>query len=320
MGVHVHRKVRPGPPGRGDEGGHHVVVVRPAGVLGADGHLGLRAAKAVAHAAHVHADGLAHPRRDAARPAVAHLFKHGDMVPYPPRRAHRPLGHPPGQPQQDGHRELIVQKAALDIARWGDDRAGVKAHDVPGEDAQGPGVLRGGHLLVQHYLHLIPAALGVGIAAVDVDGGVLELERPGVSLALPGIDAHVLRLGVVGLHAPQGGQAQAAPLGDLRHHAAQGVGVGLQQKAALLRRLRVQAHQHAPLAGAHRRKAQGAVALLHPGRRPGGVARGAVNGKKLPCLFHDEIHSVGHENPSQLRCRHSTIKGAPAQAAPGRPE
>ena len=104
VGVHVHRIVRPGAAGSIDELAHHLIAVRAAGVLGADGYLPLGALQPLAHAAHIHADGLRHPLRDIGSAAVAHLLVHRHM------EVHMALGDCAGvlkvlgQTQQDAHR------------------------------------------------------------------------------------------------------------------------------------------------------------------------------------------------------------------------
>ena len=295
MGVDVHGEVRPGLLRRGDEGGHHLVVIGAAGVLGADGHLRLLTRQPVAHAAHVHADGLGDAGGHGGGAAVPHLLKDGDVMPHPAVQGGLALGQTFGLRQQDGHGQLVVQKTALDIAGGGDGGAGVEADQIAGHDAQRAGLLGGGDVLVDDHLHGVPRAGGGGVIAVDVDGGVLELEGTGVGLALPGDDADVFRLAVVGLHPAEGGEPQAAGSGDLCHHAAQRVQMGHEQQAVVLRRVRVQADQHAALAGEPGVKAQPPVLAADV---LGGVLRvagGAVNGhdglELLQQVFHIQIHN-----------------------------
>ena len=68
------RQVRTLPLGGGDELAQDLIAVGAAGILGAEGDLPLGAGEPLAHAAHVHADGLRHPGGDAGGAAVAHLL------------------------------------------------------------------------------------------------------------------------------------------------------------------------------------------------------------------------------------------------------
>ena len=259
-------------------------------VLGADGHLELIASQARAHAAHVHAEGLRDPGGHAGGRAVAHLLEYGDMVPHPAVQAPVPRRGLLGLGQQNGYGELVVQEPALDESGGGHHGPGIKADNVPGHDPQGLHVRRGADLLVNDHLHIVIAAAGVVVLGVDVDGGVFQLEGAGVGLPGPGDDAHILRLPVVGVHAPQVGQMQPPGGGDLLHHAAQGVQMSLQQNTVRLWRVRIQAHQHAALYRHLRPVAHLTVSGHHPLRRVFCVARGAVHPQQVHGLLHGEIH------------------------------
>ena len=63
--------------------------------------------------------------------------------------------------------------------------------------------------------------------------GVAQLAGTLQYLPLPGVDSDVFRLGIVGVHAPQRGEAQATGAFHLRHHGPQGIGMGLQQQGVI---------------------------------------------------------------------------------------
>ena len=192
-----------------------------------------------------------------------------------------------GKAQQDAHGQLVVQEPALEIAGGSAPGPGVKAHDVPGLNAQFPGFLCGLHILVQHHLHRIKAALYVGIAAVNMDGGVAQLQRAFIACPFPGVDPDVFRLAVVGVHATQRGQPQPPVPLYLGNHGPQGVGVGFQQKP--LSFPAAQVRQNAALDGQLRREAQGLECVPHPGSRLFRIARGRVNGQKRRRLLPGKI-------------------------------
>ena len=197
-----------------------------------------------------------------------------------------------GQAQEDAYAELVVQEAGLDVARLRDAHIGREADKIAHSDTQLLRVPLAVYILVQHHLAGIPAALGVVVVSVDVDGGVAELEGALVAAVKLGDDADVLRLRVVGVHAAQIGQPQAAVALDFGHHAAQGVRVGLQQQTVFLV-LAAEVYQNAALVGKLCRKAQLFKFRLHPGGRLVGVAGGGVDVQKGLRLLYQEIGVAG---------------------------
>ena len=223
---------------------------------------------------------------------MAHFLVSGEVEPHRPGGGHVPMGHLAGQGQEDTSRQLIVQEAALDVPRGGDGGAGVKAHHIPIGDAQGLHVLPALHLLVQHHLHGVEGAGGVGIVGVDVGGGVVELEGAGVHLAVPGADAHIFPLAVVGTQAAHVDNVDAALSGDAGDHAPQGVQVGQQQQAVFLGQVGGEVYQHRTFPGVLGVKAQVFQMIVCILCHRFGVAGGAVNGQQGQSLFHGVIYYV----------------------------
>ena len=216
-----------------------------------------------------------------------------------------------GQTQQDAHRQLVVQKAALDIAGGGEAGAGFEAHHVPHLDPQRAGLLGGPHVLVQHHLAAVEGALGIAVLAVDVDGGVAQLEGSLQHPPATGVDPDVLRLAVFRPHPAQGCQAQAAIALYLRHHAAQRVGVSLQQQALAPA---AQIHQHAALGGMLGGIAQLFKGPLHPICRTGREARGAIDGQQLHGL-PGGVFCIGTFHDPFLRIKYMWYSGFSSEAA-----
>ena len=266
----------------------HLVAVGAAGILGADGDLPLGAVQTFAHAAHVHGDGLGDTGGNAGAAAMAHFLIDRDVGVELPLRLHACVFQVLGKAQQNAHRQLVVQEAALEVAGGGAAGAGVEAHNVANGNAQGLGLLGRGDILVQDDFNGIIGALGVGIAAVDVDGGVHQLAGALVNFAAAGIDLYVLRLGIVGAHAAQGGQLQPAVALDLADHGTQGVGVGLQQQG-IVPILAAQLCQNAALGGDSGRAAQGLKGILHPLGCVGGKAGGRIHSQQRGSLLPGKV-------------------------------
>ena len=139
------------------------------------------------------------------------------------------------------------------------------------------------YVLIQDDLHGVPAAFCIAVAAVDMDGGVMELAGALENLALPGVDPDIFRFRIFRTHAAQRGQPQAAAALDLGHHGAQGIGVGGQHNA-VGGILTAQIHQNAALGGDDGAVAQGLEGFLSPAGSTGSKAGGGVhcqNGSSL---------------------------------------
>ena len=225
--VHIHGKIYARGLCRGHKPVYHGLVVRAAGIFRTDGHLLFCAAKPIAYAAHIDTDGLGDALRHAGAAAVAHLFKHSDMVPNGARRFFGTPGKALGMCQQNGHAELVIQKTAFDVTAFGDGGARVKTGNVARADAQRQHIFFGGNVFVQHKFHGIERAFFVRIFAIHMHRGVLQLERAGEHLAAARGKAHVFGLGVVGVQPAQRRQAQAAVRLYLGHHGAQRIQVRL---------------------------------------------------------------------------------------------
>ncbi len=84
----------------------------------------------LAHTAHVHADGVSHALGKRTGAAVSNFLINRDVGVDAALGLDAGVVNILGQPQQNAHGELVVQKAALDIARGGDMGAGIEADDV----------------------------------------------------------------------------------------------------------------------------------------------------------------------------------------------
>ena len=194
----------------------------------------------------------------------------------------------PGEAEKDAHAQLVVQEAGFDIAGSRDPHIRLEADEVPHGDAQLFRVLLRAHVLVQHDLAGVPVPLCAVVFAVHMDGGVAQLEGALIDAAEFRHDTHVLRLGVVGIHAAEIGEPEPPAALDLRHHAAQGVQMGFQEQAVFPVRA-AEGDQHAPLVGALCLKAQLPEFLQHPGRRLFRVAGGGVDVQQGLGFLHKEI-------------------------------
>ena len=201
-----------------------------------------------------------------------------------------------GKTKQNAHGQLIVQEAALQVAGGGALGPGIEADDIAHLQAQLTGGCGGIHILVQHDLHGVPAALGVAVGAVDMDGCIGKLAGALDDLAGAGVDADILSLGILGTHTAQGGHHGTAVALDAADHAAQRVGVGLQQQAVIFVSA-AQIDEDAALGGDLGVEAQGAECLPDPGRSLGGVAGGGVDGQQsgglLPCVVG--VRTINHK-------------------------
>lgn len=201
-----------------------LAVVGAALVLGADGHLTLRAADIVAHAAHVHGQQLDRVGGNAARAAVTDLLKDGEEHIDAALELDALLADPLGKRQNRHDRGLVVKIAALDVARPGDAQARLEGDRVAGQDAHLFHVLRRFHVVVEHDLHIfVEVALLVRLG-IDVHRGVAELKRALVGAVEARDDPHVFRLGVVHVERHIGDGETAVRL-DILHDRAQRVRV-----------------------------------------------------------------------------------------------
>ena len=303
VGVHIHRVVRAGPSGGIDQLGDHLIAVRAAGILGADGDLPLGAVQPFAHAAHIHGNGLGDASGDAGAAAMAHFLIDRDVGVELPLRLNVVILQVFGKAQQDAHRQLVIQEPALEIAGGGAAGAGIEADDITDGNAQCLGFLGGGHALIQNDLNGIIGPLGIRVIAIDVDGGVCQLTGALVDLATAGIDPDILRFGVVGAHAAQRGQLQAAVAFDLADHGTQGVGVGL-QKQGVPGIFAAQLHKNTALGGDARGAAQTFKGVFYPPGRVCGKAGRRVDPQKGGGLFPGKISiaAVNHDSFLLIKC------------------
>ena len=169
-GEDIHRIVHPVVPGQVDKTAGELIVVGPAGVLGADGDGILAARQIQPHAAHVHRDELVDVRRQGAGP-VAYLFIDHKIDMGGMAELHPVLGAPAQQHQQHHGAGLVVNEPGLQEPGLGDSEFGVDKNEIAVLDPQGLYVFGGGHPLVQPDLHVLVVP-GQG-------GGVREHVRSG---------------------------------------------------------------------------------------------------------------------------------------------
>ena len=217
---------------------------------------------------------------------MAHFLIHRHMDVYFSCRSDFLIRQVFGKAQQNAHAELVVQEAALEIPGGGPPGPGVKADVISHFNAQLPGLLGGGHVLVQHHLHAAIFPLGLAVAAVDVNRGVAQLEGAFDGFSFTGVNGDILRFAVFRPHSADGGQFQTAVGFDPADHAAQGVGVGFQEKSLTFP---AQAGQNSAFSGDFRGKSQIFKGLLHPLGSPSGKAGGRVDGQQGRCLFPGKI-------------------------------
>ena len=141
---------------------------------------------------------LGHTRGNGACAAMADLFVYGDVRVDAALRLRAGVLHVFRKAEQNADGELVVQETALYVSGFCYPRARVKAHEVADLDAERAGVFGGLDVLIQHKLGRVEAALGVGEVAVDMDGGIAELERTLNDRAAAGVQPRVLSLAVCG--------------------------------------------------------------------------------------------------------------------------
>ena len=177
---------------------------------------------------------------------MAYLLIHGEEQGSFPFELHLALGHGPGQLQQHSRAELVVQKAAANIAGGRYPRPGVQTDDIAVLDAQRQHVLPALDVFIQQNLQRLDIALALFQLAVHVNGGVLHFHHAGILTAVPGDDGHIFRLHGLTGGASQQSKAQSAIGFDLPHHQAQRIYMSSQcQRVALA----AQRTHHAALAG-----------------------------------------------------------------------
>ena len=110
-------------------------------------------------------------------------------------------------------------------------------------------------------------------------------------VSLAGMDADVLGLRVVGIHAAKGGELQPPVSLDFGHHGSQGVGVSLQYQG-VGRIQTAQVCQNAALGGSGGGKAQAFKGILHTSGGGFREARGGVDGKEPFRLLPGEFRVI----------------------------
>ena len=284
MGIDIHSVVQPVVPGQIHQPGGHAVVVGPAAVLGADGHLVLGAGQVQAHAAHVHDEQLIQVAGDGGA-AVTHLLVDGEDEAGVVHGLQSLVAEHLHQGEQAGGGALVVDKAGLEEAAAGHHGLGVNADIVPGPDAQSLHVLPGlDHLVNTHGQTVLVAGAGGGVV-IDVGGGGEGEDGAGIAAAVPGTDGAVLAVqgGEDGTAHP--GNLQLAVGGDGPDHQAQGVHMGAE--GHLFSTFPAgNVDNHVALVGHLGLIAQPGGKAGQEGGRGLGEAAGAVNAQQLLCVFH----------------------------------
>ena len=283
-GVHVHRVVQRERLAAGDQLVGQVPVVGAGGVLRADGYLRLAAGEVVAHAAHVHREHVLHRQVGQLRRAVADLLVHGEGEDDPAPRLHIALRDRARKPQQHRGAALVVKEAALDVAAFGHDRAGIEADEIARADAQRLGFLAAVRLLVQHDLQRARVALLRCDIAPHMTAGMDALHRGGIGLARAGMHQHVFIFNRVVVEAADAAVAQAAVGFDGAHHRAQRVHMRADQQAVPFA---AKAAQHRAFAGFFGPEAQASQLRQQVGGRASSHAGGTGNGHERPELLND---------------------------------
>ena len=203
------------------------------------------------------------------------------------------VGEVLGKAQQDTDRELVIQKAALDVAGLRDARAWLEADKITDGNAQLFHVVGVRNNLVKHDLHRLPFAGGVVIIVIHMERRIAKLQGALIRSVEFGHNTAVFRLGVVGVHAADVDNTQATVRLDLRDHAAERVRVSLQQQG-IVRVLAAEVDQDTALVRARRGKAQRLKLPLHEFLRRAGVTGRAVDRQKCRCFFDREVYIILH--------------------------
>ena len=144
---------------RRNQPAHHVVVIRPAAVLRADGNHALVASQSLADTAHIHRDGLCHTCRNARAAAVTDFLKRSDMHIDGALRRDTFFLQISGIAKQNADAQLVVEEAALDVAALRHAGARLEADVIARADAQLLHVVRAFHRLVEHDFNGVKRAL-----------------------------------------------------------------------------------------------------------------------------------------------------------------
>ncbi len=194
------------------------------------------------------------------------------------------------EPEQDADAQLVIQEAALDVTAGSDPCARLKADEIADGDAEFANVFGGLDVFIEDDFRRLEGAFGILIIAVDMDGGVDQLEGAFVDAGEFRRDAAVLRLGVVRVQPADVLNAETAVRLDLRDHAAEGVRVRFKEDAAFRGIRSAEINDHAAfdgVGGFESQQLEFADDILFG---LFGVAAGAVNGEKLDRLFDCVFH------------------------------
>ena len=115
MGIYIHGIIGAGLLGSSDQLADDFVIVRSAGIFGADGYLLFGALQTVTDTAHIHGNGLGNTGRQRSGAAVTDFFVNGDVQPGSPGRGDLLIRQIFGKAQQDADAEFVIQETAFQI-------------------------------------------------------------------------------------------------------------------------------------------------------------------------------------------------------------
>ena len=192
------------------------------------------------------------------------------------RERHFAGGDGAGEAEQHGCGELVVQKAALDVAALGDRGARIHCDDVARLHAQRERLVLRGDVLVEQDFHVLLDLLYLLVR--DMGGGLGVEDHARVGSAIARVDGAVLAVGRAPLVAAERRGAQAPVVLDGADHGAQGVDVaGKHERLALPAQL----DEDVALVGDLGRIAEAREGLNQIVRGVLGVAGGAGDGREL---------------------------------------
>ena len=176
-----------------DQPAGHLIIVRPAGILGADRYVGLSTAQIRTDAAHIHRQQFRDIARNP-RSAVADFLIGGEQEIGFLRQRHIFILERFQQRQKDRGGNLVVQKAGFDEAARGDRRLRVDRDDIPGLDSQSAHILFIADKLVDPYFHRFLRAFLARSFLVDMHRRGRRQNRTGIDFSLACDDAAIFAI------------------------------------------------------------------------------------------------------------------------------
>ena len=182
---------------------------------------------------------------------MANLLVHGKEQRNLARKGHLTIGDGAGQTQQNRRRQLVIQKAALDVAALRHRGTRIHGDDVTGLNAQLKHIVLAVDVLIEQDLHVLLDGLDRLIGHMRRRLGVEDHAR--IDIAVTRVDSAVLAIGSRPLMPAKGRGAQTAIVLYGAHHGAQGIDMArqherlplaakLNEHVALIRTLRPKPH------------------------------------------------------------------------------